>query len=126
MTEAEVLEILQRHFEGLFPMACSNCGRPYATLREYVLTTVRLGVPISFDAEDANWETERPIGTLALANCPCGSTISLSTRGMPVARQRGLLAWLREESHRRGVRPSGVLDGVRDEIRRRVQADAAP
>jgi hypothetical protein len=125
VTEGEAVEVVQRHLESLFPLTCANCGRSYATLREYIRTTRRLGPAVSFDAEEGQWETRSPIGSLALANCPCGSTISLSTRTMALAQRLALLAWMRDETLRRGVAPSDLLERMRDEIRGRALGGAA-
>jgi hypothetical protein len=92
MTCLEALAVVRRHSESQFPKTCSTCGRHFATLREYILTTKRIGQAISFDAELGDWQTEQPIGSLAFANCCCGSTLVLSTEGMPLPQrpaQRG-------------------------------------
>ncbi len=120
MTDAEVLETVRKHFESLFPKTCPSCGRRFATLREYIRTTRRLGPAMSCDAELGDWDTTAPIGTQALANCPCGSTLALGTEGMPVAQRLALLHWMRVETRRRGVSSSELLESLRDEIRRQV------
>jgi hypothetical protein len=125
MTNAEAFEVILRHFESLFPMTCSNCGRQYATLREYVVGTTRVGRAISYDAESGDWETTRPVGTLALANCSCGTTLGLSTRGMAPDQRLALLAWLKEETERRRISPSELLDEIRDAVRKAVLGEPA-
>jgi hypothetical protein len=64
MTEAEVIRTMRGHLEGLFPKVCPNCKRSFATLREYILITKRLGAMISWDAELGDWNTIQPIGAL--------------------------------------------------------------
>ncbi len=123
MTEAEVINILRGHFEGLFPKVCPSCNRCYTTLREYILITKRLGPPMSYDSELGHWNTLQPIGSVALANCPCGSTLALDTTGMPVPRRLMLLDWVRIETQRRGLNPQELLDYLRDEIRKQVVAE---
>jgi hypothetical protein len=44
MTEDEVIEILLEYFESLFPKICPNCNRSFLSLREYRLTTTRIGL----------------------------------------------------------------------------------
>jgi hypothetical protein len=119
MTEDEVVQILREYFEGLFPKACS-CKRSFATLREYIQITERIGLPMSYDAELANWKTTQPIGSVALANCPCGSTLGLSTESMPLSLRLELLNWVRIETQRRRISPSELLEHLRDKIRKRA------
>ena len=123
MTEAEVVKTLREHFECLFPKVCPKCNRCFTTLREYILITKRLGPSISYDAELGDWNTSRPIGSVALANCPCGNTLALGTEGMSLPRRLLLLNWVRIETHRRGLSPSELLDYLRDEIRKQVLAE---
>jgi hypothetical protein len=123
MTDDEIIRMMREHFEGLFPRVCPNCGRRYATLREYILDTKRIGATISYDAEMGDWETTQPIGALALANCTCGSTMALSTEGIPLSQIHSMLKWVRTETERRGLSPKELIGYVRDGVRERVLAD---
>jgi UDP-N-acetylmuramyl tripeptide synthase len=123
ISDDEIIRMIREHFEGLFPRVCPNCGRRYATLREYILDTKRIGATISYDAEMGDWETTQPIGAFALANCTCGSTIALSTEGIPLSQIHLLLKWVRTETERRGLSPRKLIDYVRDEVRKQVLAD---
>ena len=125
MTEAEVTQIVRQYFESLFPKVCPNCNRRFNTLREYILSTKRIGLPRSFDAELGDWETTQPIGSVALANCPCGSTLALSTEGMALSQRLALLDWVRTETQRRGVSPSELLEHLRDLVRQQVLGESA-
>ena len=116
LTEAEVIRIMREHLEGLFPKVCTNCKRRFANLREYLLVTKHLGSSISYDAEAGDWTPVRPVGTLTFANCPCGTTLALSSNGMPLLRLWSLLNWARIETKRRGLTPRELLDYLRDEI----------
>ena len=120
MTEDDVIRILCEYFESLFPKVCPNCNRCFATLREYIETTKRIGPSRSYDADMGNWDTERPIGSIALANCPCGSTLALTTEGMPLPIRLELLKWVRIETKGRGVNPSELLEYLRGEVRKRT------
>jgi hypothetical protein len=120
MTYLEALEIVRRHFESLFPKSCSTCGRRFASLREYILSTRRVGQAISYDAELGDWQTQQPIGSLAFANCSCGSTLVLSTEGMPLPQRQALLAWVREEAERQHVMPSELLERIRNDLGKEV------
>lgn len=120
MTEAEVVQIVREYFESLFPRVCPNCDRRFNTLREYILTTKRIGPPVSYDAELGVWNTTKPIGSVAQANCPCGSTLALSTEDMALPQRLALLNWVKIETQRRGVSPSELLEHLRDKVRKQV------
>jgi hypothetical protein len=123
MTDDEIIRMLREHFEGLFPKVCPNCGRRFATLREYILDTQRIGATISYDAEMGDWESTQPMGGVAHANCPCGTTMALTTDGMPLSKIHLVLKWIKEEAERRGLSSTELIDYVRDEVRKRVLAD---
>jgi len=36
MTEAELVQILRRYVDTLFPKTCASCGRRYETVRDYI------------------------------------------------------------------------------------------
>jgi hypothetical protein len=123
MTNAEALQVVRQHFESLFPKACASCGREFASLREYILVTKRIGPARSFDADSGDWDTKQPVGSLALANCPCGSTLATGTDGMALPQRLELLSWLKAETQRQGISPSDLLEWLRDEIRTQVLGD---
>ena len=120
MTEAEATAIVLRHFESLFPKRCAVCGREFASLRHYIEVTSPVGHPRSYDADFGDWDTTAPLGSLALANCPCGSTLAVSTDGMDAAMHGELLQWLKAETERQGRSPSEILDRMRATIRAQV------
>jgi hypothetical protein len=126
MTEAEVVKIRREYFEGLFPKFCPKCNRCFSTLRKYILITKRLGPSISYDAELGDWNTVQPIGSVALANCPYGSTLALGTENMPLPLRLLLLNWVRSETQRRGVSPRELLEYLRDQIRKQVLTESGP
>ncbi len=120
MTEAEVIRAMREHLEGLFPKTCPNCLRKFATLREYLQATVHQGPPVPYDAEFDDWQPMKPVGTVTLANCPCGTTLALSSEGMPLIQLWRLLNWARVETKRRGLSPQELLDYLRDQICQQV------
>ncbi len=123
MPEADLMAVLYEHFVGLFPRRCARCGREFASLRHYIAETKPVGVTISYDAELGDWDPDRPLGTVALANCPCGTTLGVSTDGMPLREVHRLLAWIREETTRRGISREAFLDEIRDQLRERARND---
>jgi len=124
MTEAEVILELREYHEGMFPRVCNNCGRRYASLREYMLNTKRLWPAASYDAELLHFDVgaAEQLGGMAMANCACGSTLALSTKNMPNAQMRSLLQWAGAEMKRRGMNQNELADYLRDEIRKQVLA----
>ncbi len=123
MNEDEIIQRIREHFEGLFPKVCPNCGRCFASLREYILDTKRIGTTICHDAEIGDWKTTRPIGAAAHSNCPCGTTMVLTSEGMQVSQINLVLKWIKEETKRRGLSPMELMDSIRDEIRKQVLID---
>ncbi len=123
MTEVEVIRAMRAHLEGLFPKTCPNCHRSFASLREYLLVTTHQGPPVPYDAQAGDWQPLRPIGTMTFSNCPCGSTLALSSQGMPLFQLWRLLNWARVETRRRGMTPQELLGYLRDEICRQVLAE---
>lgn len=126
MTEEEMIRINYEHYSSLFPRTCPSCGRSFATLRDYILTTQPVGATISYDAELGEWKTTKPLGAAALANCPCGSTIALTTEGIPLAVRQQMLEWIRLETEKRGVSMEELLGLVRSGVRRRALAEPGP
>jgi hypothetical protein len=122
MTEAEVLKAMREHLEGQFPKVCPTCERHFATLREYILNTERLGPAIAYDAEMGDWNPLHPVGTLTYVNCRCGTTLALSSEGMPLLRLWSLLNWARVETQRRNMTIQELLAYLREEITRQVLA----
>jgi len=120
MTDDEIIQMTREHFEGLFPKVCPKCGRRFATLREYILDTNRIGTTTCYDAEMGDWETTKPIGAAAHSNCSCGTTLSLTSEGMPISQVHLVLQWIKEETKRRGLSPLELIDYIRNEIRKRV------
>ena len=113
MTEDEVIKIVGKHVEKLFPMVCSTCNHRFASLKEYLEDTIPIGKPISYDAERGDWKPLKPLGTFSLRNCQCGTTLSLSSHGMRIATLWRLLRWLRKESSSRGINMREGMEDIR-------------
>jgi hypothetical protein len=126
MTDAEAIRIMREHVERLFPKKCPNCQRSFVTLREYVLATKPLGATLSYDAEAGDWNPAEPVGTTAMANCPCGTTLTLTSDGISLMKMWRLLNWARVERKRRGIKQDQLLTYIRGEIRKQVLSEAEP
>lgn len=120
MTEAKAIAIMTRHLEGLFPKGCPNCHRRYATLKEFFEHAVPVGTPVSYDLELGEPDPVQPVGTVSLSNCPCGSTIALTSEGMSLFRMWSLLYWIKHESERRNLNLGEFLQYLRWEVRKQV------
>jgi hypothetical protein len=124
MTEARAIETMIAHLQGLFPKTCPNCGRRFVTLRDFILNTTPIGKPIAHDLEMGELNPLHPIGAVAVSNCPCGTSLALTSEGMPLFRFWGLLLWAKRETQRRGQTPQELLQYVRGEIRKQVLAES--
>jgi len=113
---------MREHLEGLFPKVCPNCGRTFVSLREYLTETRIVGSSIPYDADMGDWQPTNPVGTVVYSNCPCGSTLALSSDGIPLLRLWPLLNWARIETKKRGMTPQQLLNYLRDEICKQVLA----
>ncbi len=113
MDEDQVAELLKRYVEGLFPKSCPNCQRQYKTLHEYLLVTTPVGKPISYDAELGNRDPDKLFGSIASANCPCGSTLSISSEQMEHSQRLAILDWLFHETVEQGITATELLDRIR-------------
>lgn len=118
-TEA-IIQLLQAYYESLFPKTCPSCDRQFATLGDYVQQTSKLGSSHSYDAEEGDWEPSTPVGSTAMSNCPCGSTLSLNTDDMALDKRHRVLNWIQAEVEARDIEPTELLDEVRAEIRKRA------
>lgn len=123
MTEEEVVSTIRAHLEGQFPKVCANCERCYPTFRNYLQNTSRLGSAMSYDAELGNWEPVKPLGAITHSNCPCGSTLALSSAGMPLLQLWSLLNWARVETKKRNQTTEALLNYLREVVCKQVLAD---
>ena len=119
MTEDDVVRTVRSYIERLFPRVCSNCGRRFVSLRDYLETTTHLASPILYD-DITDGVPQNPIGPMSLANCMCGTTLTVSSSGIPTAQMVELLAWARSESRRRSISVRELLRHIRDRIDRQV------
>src|SRR5207249_551386 len=119
MNEDEVVEIVRSYIEGLFPRDCPQCGLRFGSLREYLQLTTHVGSPISYDAARQEIPSE-PLGTISLANCPCGTTLAITSKSMPAAQMVELLKWARQETTKRSIGIRDLLDHIRERIDQQV------
>jgi hypothetical protein len=120
MNEDEVVRIVRSHIERLFPRVCPKCGRRFASLREYLDSTTHLSTPILYDDISDEMPAE-PMGPMSFANCPCGTTFAIGSKGMPRAQMVELLTWAKGESLRRTIGIRELLGHIRDRIDEQVR-----
>jgi len=116
MTEDDVISIVLNHLEGQFPKTCSNCGLEFKDLKDYLLNTTHLGDPVSYDAEVENWQSTTQFGTFSHANCNCGNTLTITSKGIGIMTMFKLLGWAKKESHERGISVNKLLAALRVKI----------
>jgi hypothetical protein len=119
MTEDDVVLIVRSYIEGLFPKVCTRCGRRFDSLREYLIATTHLSTPVLYDDISGEIPVE-PIGPMSLANCPCGTTLAIGSRGIPPAQLVELLSWAKSESSRRSIGFRELLRHIRERIDEQV------
>jgi hypothetical protein len=115
MTEADVVEVMRAYLSTQFPKKC-QCGRLYSSLEDYLRNTTHTGKPISYDADMENWQPKLPIGTVSMANCSCGSTLAVSSKGMNLITLLRLMFWARIETRSRGIGMSELLEDLRSKV----------
>jgi len=116
MPDAHVIKIARDHIHGLFPQTCPRCHRVFVSFKDFLVNTSPVGEVRSWDADMEDWQPKEPLGIMAHANCQCGTTLGLSSEGMPLLQLWRMMFWVRFESFRRGVTPSVVLTALRDKI----------
>ena len=99
----------------VLPIACLEIR-----IREYLLITEHKGSAMPYDADLGDWKPLKPLGTFTYSSCPCGNTLALSSRGMPLSQLWSLLAWAKLETKKRGMSPQTLLNYLRDEICKQV------
>lgn len=115
-TETAIETIRNYLKEKEFPKVCPNCGHEYKTLKQYIQETTHEGDPISYDVEMDDWQPKRPMGTISMSNCSCGSTLSLSSKKMSRFTLIRLMLWAKIESMKRNIPVSTLLSEVRLKI----------
>jgi hypothetical protein len=120
MTEDQVIHIIRTNVEQQFPKDCNACGVRYNSLKEYLLNTVHIGAPHSYDAELENWRPHIPFGTYSFSDCKCGNTLVIGSSRMKVTTMWRLLWWAREEKSRRKVSVNELLNELRMKIDNQV------
>ena len=123
MTETEFIRIVRRHLDRQFPKRCSKCGVVYEDLADYLRNTTHAGPPVSYDAEIGIWTPSAPIGTISIANCKCGTSLSVDSEGIGLWSMIRMLHWARRETRRRGISIRQLLEEIRSKIDEQVLSE---
>jgi hypothetical protein len=123
MDKATAVKIVREFVSGQFPKQCTCCGKHYPSLKAYLQSTTHVGKPISSDAEKQDWRPSDPIGTFALQNCSCGTTMALDSSGMNLATLWKLMTWAKSETKQRGISMRELLEDLRNAIDESVLQD---
>jgi len=115
LSDDEVTAIVRNHIESKFPKLCGNCGRQYGSLADYLRRTTHLGHPVSLD-DPATALPEQLVGAISYANCPCGSTLAISSSGLDVLTKFALLQWAGASAARRRISIGQLLSDLRQRI----------
>jgi len=109
---AGFVDLLRQHCSDQFPKSCPKCDRSYTSFREYVLETN----PVGLQCFDSAKSLADPIGTLSLANCECGTTISVRCSERDDMYRQFLRA-VEADAKKSGVGIDTVLNELRDAVR---------
>jgi hypothetical protein len=120
MNEKQAIEITQKYVESQFPKTCPNCGKIFSSLAEYLLNTTHLGDPVPYTGDVEDRTQRNPIGVASHVNCKCGTTLTISSKGMAQRTMWRLMLWASMESLKRRINISELLRHLRQEIDRRV------
>ena len=115
-----VVDITIELLSKQFPKECSCCGKQFTSLKEYILNTTPCGQPVSYDAEEKDWDTNNPVGTISLSNCKCGTTLALSSKDVDLGTMHRLLDWVKTETKEKEISSMDLLDLLRITINQKV------
>ncbi len=114
------------HLERVFPRRCEVCGRPFATLHDYLAGKTRQGPVSSGSAEPRDAPASHPLRGLAFGRCRCGATLKVNSDRLPLSTLWFMLVWLRNEAASRGLTTAQMVNHLRDEVRTHVLALPTP
>lgn len=120
MDEDEVIKKIIDHLENFFPKTCPNCGIVFNSFSEYLQKTTPVGDPVSYDLNEGEPKPHKPLGTHADANCQCGSTLILSSKGMNPFMIWRLTLWVRVESVKRRISSRELMRQLRVKVKEKT------
>jgi len=116
MNKAKANKLTRKYIESQFPRTCSNCGRTFQTLFDYLIKTRHLGDPIAYDEDALKVDGQNLTGVVSYANCVCGSTLTITSQAMDFLTYWRLMFWAKMESRKHKITISKLLRQVRKDI----------
>jgi hypothetical protein len=116
MDKRQVISTIIDFISKQFPRRCPCCGKKFSSLSAYLQQTTHIGKPVSYDADIGDWNPTQPLGSVSIANCTCGTSLAISSKGINVVTLTKLMHWVRVEAEKKGVTISDVLLDIRNEI----------
>tara|TARA_B100000749_G_scaffold280223_1_gene275480 strand:+ start:190707 stop:191120 length:414 start_codon:yes stop_codon:yes gene_type:complete len=122
----DVAQLVREFLEkDKFPKTCGSCGKVYYSLTQYFDETEHVGKPCSLEADHGH-PLQNLGKTYTLSNCTCGSTLCLTSKGMPGGKFIRFMGWSVKESIVRGVALSDVFLEIREEMERQLEENRKP
>ena len=123
MDEDKAIEITSKFILSQFPKKCPRCNRIYPNLADFLRNTSHIGDPMPYDAEGLRWVRTKPLGVVACANCQCGNTLAVTSKGMNLITYWRLMIWATRQSRKLDIPMSQLLRYIRTEIDRKALND---
>ena len=121
LSEGQVVDIIHAAVEKQFPKDCFSCGRRFNSMKEYLENTVHVGQPLSYDADEQDWQPSNPLGTFSFSDCECGNTLVLgSNKVVDTETMWQLLSWVKKEAKRRAISVDEQLNDLRAKMNAQV------
>ena len=79
-------------------------------------------MPVVYDLNMGDLTPRQPIGSLTFSNCPCGTSLVLSLRGMSLMQYWTLVRWGFNEANRRGISQDQLLQYLREKAHEKVMS----
>jgi hypothetical protein len=123
LSDRQVIATVRQHLESKFPKTCPVCGRRYVSLADYLVRTTHLGDPVSADDPFEQVHQTSTAGAISYANCVCGSTLAMSSRGLDFWTMSQLMHWAARRMTLRGMSMKEVLRDLRSRIDEEVRRE---
>ena len=123
MTEEDVIDTVIRHMKTQFPKNCKGCGHHFASLRDYCGYTTPVGSPVVYDLEMGDLAPKNPLGSLTFSNCRCGTSLVLTSKGIPLMQYWTLVQWGYSEMRQRQMTQDQLLGYLRQKAHDKVMSE---
>ena len=118
---AQYITPLLEYCRGQFPKSCQTCGHIFKSFRDYVNSTEPIGAIV---ADNRGTILDDAIGTISLANCRCGTTVSLECGEAGSGRYKSFIEAISDDAQDLGVPVERIMEILRSLIRYQARAEA--